>query len=220
MLRVVCLTAVMLHTGCAHHSHDMEMHHRFERAEDWVARFEDPARDAWQKPDEVLSKLQLPPNATVADLGAATGYFSVRLAKALPQGRVFGVDIESSMVDYLTQRAKTEGLTNLTAVLGAEDDAKLPEAVDLIVVVDTYHHIGERSAYFKRLTSSLKAGGRLVIIDFTMSSSMGPPRDAKVSPETVRAELEAAGYTLQASHDFLPEQFMLVFQPTAMYQPR
>ncbi len=117
------------------------MPHRFEKAEEWAPRFEDPERDAWQKPDEVIAALALPPDAKVADLGSATGYFAVRLARAVPKGHVYGVDIEPDMARYLTERARHEGLNNLTAVVGEPADPKLPEPVDLVLVVDTYHHI-------------------------------------------------------------------------------
>lgn len=199
--------------GCAHEKagvHSETVHHSFDDAEAWAARFEDPQRDAWQRPDEVLSVLQLKDDAKVADIGAATGYFPVRFARAVPKGHVYGVDVESSMVTYLANRAKSEHLDNLTAVLGAPDDAKLPEAVDLVTVVNTYHHIEARQAYFTRLAASLRPGARLVIIDFTRASKMGPPASAKIPPEDVAKELAAAGYTQTASHP-LPEQFFLEF---------
>jgi cyclopropane fatty-acyl-phospholipid synthase-like methyltransferase len=207
MLRIVTAAAACL-TSCKHADH---VHHSFEDAEAWAARFEDPSRDAWQKPDDVLAELALPPNATVADIGSATGYFSVRLAKVLPQGHVFGVDVENAMVTYLNHRAEKEGLTNLTSLLGQFDDAKLPQPVDLIIIVNTYHHIEARPAYFKKLLGSLKAGGRLVIIDFTPESSMGPPVEAKLAPHVVQAELETAGFRPVAVSHTLPEQYFLVF---------
>ncbi|AKJ08207.1 Methyltransferase type 11 [Archangium gephyra] len=135
------------------------MPHRFENAEEWAKRFEEPERDAWQKPDEVVKALSLPADAKVADIGAGTGYFAVRLARAVPQGRVYGVDIEPDMVRYMGERAKRENLGNLEAVLGEPGDAKLPEPVDVALVVDTYHHIGDRVVYLKRLGEKLRPGG-------------------------------------------------------------
>lgn len=193
--------------GVSHH----QMPHRFEDAAQWAKRFEDPGRDAWQKPDEVIAALKLPADAVVADIGAATGYFPVRLAKALPKGKVYGADIEQSMVDYLAQRAKTEGLGNLQAILCAPDDPRLPEPVDLVLVVNTYHHIGERPAYFKRLLDKLKPGGRLAIIDFRKGQPMGPPEEHRIDAAQVKSELESAGYALAADHTFLPNQHFLVF---------
>lgn len=200
------------HTRHAHGEHHGGMPHRFENAEEWAKRFEEPERDAWQKPDEVVKALSLPADAKVADIGAGTGYFAVRLARAVPQGRVYGVDIEPDMVRYMGERAKRENLGNLEAVLGEPGDAKLPEPVDVALVVDTYHHIGDRVVYLKRLGEKLRPGGRVVIIDFRVESPKGPPREHKLSPEQVRGELEAAGYRQTLTHDFLPDQYFLVFQ--------
>lgn len=188
-------------------------HHRsFDDANAWAASFDDPARDAWQKPEEIIAALALPKNAVVADVGSATGYFSTRLARVVPDGRVFGLDVESSMVEYLNARAEREELTNLTSRLAAFDDPKIPEPVDLIIIVNTYHHLDARKAYFARLADRLKPGGRIAIVDFTRTSKLGPPAEMKVPSEVVTAELGAAGYTLVAQHDFLPEQFFLVYR--------
>jgi cyclopropane fatty-acyl-phospholipid synthase-like methyltransferase len=188
------------------------MPHRFEDAEEWAKRFEQPERDAWQKPDEVVATLALAPDAKVADIGSATGYFAVRLARAVPKGRVYGVDIEPDMTRYLGERARREGLSNLVAVLGEPADPKLPEPVDVALIVDTYHHIGERVTWLRGLGEKLNPGGRVVIIDFRKESPKGPPPEHKLSPEQVREELEAAGYRLAQTHDFLPDQYFLVFQ--------
>lgn len=209
----VLLAFTLVVTGCPKRveTSDEHMPHRFEHAEEWAARFEDPSRDAWQQPDEVIKALGLPPSALVADIGSATGYFSVRFARALPQGTVYGVDVESSMVDYLQKRAATEKLGNLKVVLAAFDDAKIPEPVDCIIIVDTYHHIEERQAYFTKLAASLKPGGRLVIVDFKKGSKKGPPDTEKIDGAQVTSELVSAGYVLSSSWTFLPEQFFLSF---------
>jgi ubiquinone/menaquinone biosynthesis C-methylase UbiE len=195
-------------------AHD-HAHHRFEHAEEWAARFEDPSRDAWQKPDEVIAALGLPKDAKFADLGSATGYFSVRFARALPDGVVYGVDVESSMVDYLKARAEREELKNLKVVLAAYDDAKLPEPVDCILVVNTIHHIQERPAYFTKLAASLKPNGRLAIIDFKKGSKRGPPDSEKLTVEQVTGELGQAGLSPQSSWAFLPDQYFVTFGKAA-----
>ncbi len=200
------------HAQQGHGEHHGAMPHRFEDAEEWAKRFEDPARDAWQKPDEVVAALALAPDAKVADIGSGTGYFAVRLARAVPKGRVYGVDVEPDMARYLGERARREGLSNLEAVLGEPADPKLPEPVDVALIVDTYHHIGERVTWLRRLGEKLTPGGRVVIIDFRKESPKGPPAEHKLSPEQVREELEAAGYRQAQTHDFLPDQYFLVFQ--------
>src|SRR5688500_8106002 len=102
--------------------------HQFKDAEKWAHVFDDPKRDEWQKPHEVIQALKLPPDALVGDVGAGTGYFSARLATMLPKGRVYAVDVEPDMVKHLAERAKREGRKNMQAVQGAPDDAKLGRA--------------------------------------------------------------------------------------------
>lgn len=187
--------------------------HSFGDAEKWAKVFDDPERDAWQKPHEVIQALALKPDAIVADIGAGTGYFSVRFARMLPQGRVYGVDTEPGMVKHLAERAKREGLKNITAIAGKPGDPRLPEKTDLIVFVDVYHHVEDRERYFRNLQKTLKPGGRVAIIDFRMDSPVGPPKRARIEPERVKAELKRAGYVLAQEHAFLPNQYFLVFEP-------
>jgi len=186
--------------------------HRFSDAERWAKIFDDPARDAWQKPREVISALALAPDAAVADIGSGTGYFAVRLARAAPKGVVYGVDTEPSMVTYLDQRAKHEGLANLVSIAGHPGDANLPGKVDLVLLVDVYHHIADRPSYFDRLRGQLNPGARLAIIDFRLDSPSGPPKHERIAAERVKAELARAGYTFAKEHEFLPNQYFLVFE--------
>jgi len=198
------------------HTHE----HSFGDAEKWSGVFDDPARDAWQKPHEVITALALAPDAVVADIGSGTGYFSARLAHFVPKGRVYGVDVEPDMVKYLAERARREGLANVTSVAGVPDDARLPAKVDLVLLVDVYHHIGEREKYFRRLRDSLKTGGRVAIIDFRGDAPMGPPQRERISPARVTAEMKSAGYALAKQHAFLPNQYFLVFQPAGISTTR
>jgi SAM-dependent methyltransferase len=187
-------------------------HHGFEDAHRWSKVFDDPQRDAWQKPHEVIQALELRPTDVVADIGAGTGYFAVRLAHNVPNGRVFAVDTEPAMVKHLAERAKRNGLGNLTAIAGAPDDPKLPGKADLVLLVDVYHHVSNRERYFSKVADSLKPGGRVAIIDFRADSPHGPPKAARIAPERVKAELAKAGYTLMQEHAFLPNQYFLVFR--------
>lgn len=187
--------------------------HRFSGAEKWAQIFDDPGRDAWQKPHEVIQALKLKPDAVIADIGSGTGYFAVRFARMVPEGRVYGVDTEPDMVRYLAERARREGLSNITSLQGAPDDPRLPEKADLIILVNVYHHIDDRGRYFRKLRDWLKPGGRIAVIDFQPDSPQGPPRSVRVPPERVKAELRAAGYMLAEEHTFLPHQYFLVFEP-------
>lgn len=187
--------------------------HSFGDADKWAKVFDDPERDAWQKPHDVIRALALKPDAIVADIGAGTGYFSVRFAHMVPHGRVYGVDTEPGMVKHLAERAKNAGLKNVTAVAGKPGDPGLPEKADLVILVDVYHHVEARERYFRQLQNSLKPGGRVAVIDFRMDSPVGPPKGARIEPERVKAEMQRAGYALAQEHPFLPNQYFLVFQP-------
>jgi SAM-dependent methyltransferase len=210
LLLAVFLAAVATATSAqTPHTH----RHSFHDAERWAHVFDDPERDRWQKPHEVIQALALAREARIADLGAGTGYFAARLANMLPQGHVYAVDIEPDMVRYLGERAKREQLANLLPVQGKPDDPALPEAVDLVLLVDVYHHVEARTGYFRKLVQSLRPGGRVAIIDFRLDSPQGPPRAARVAPDQVKAEMKAAGYALAAEHGFLPYQYFLVFRP-------
>jgi len=190
--------------------------HSFGGAEQWAQVFDDPQRDAWQKPHEVIQALALKPDAVIADIGSGTGYFSARFANMVPKGRVYGVDTEPDMVKYLAERAKREGLKNITAVTGAPGDPRLPEKADLIIMVDVFHHVEDRNRYFRRLRDALKPGGRIAIIDFRMDSPDGPPKSARIAPDRVKTELKGAGYALVKEHIFLPNQYFLIFQPAKL----
>jgi predicted methyltransferase len=186
--------------------------HSFGDAEKWAHVFDDPKRDVWQKPHEVIQALRLKPDAVVADLGAGTGYFAARLANMLRKGRVYAVDVEPGMVKHLAKRARDERLPNLAAVQASAEDARLPAKVDLVLLVDVYHHIGAREDYFRKVRGALKPGGRVAIIDFRVDAPEGPPKEARLSPERVKQEMQAAGYALAEAHDFLPRQYFLVFR--------
>jgi len=218
-MRVLSTAVLTFAFGCAGllpgpgHAQAPHTHqHSFAGAERWAGVFDDPKRDDWQKPHQLIEALALEPDAAVADIGAGTGYFAARLAHFVPQGRVYAVDIEPDMVKYLADRAKREGLANLTAVAGTPEDARLPGKVDLVLMVDTYHHIEQREAYFRKLAQSLKPDGRVAIVDFNAKSAMGPPRSQRIAPKRVGEEMAKAGYRLQREHRFLPNQYFLVFQ--------
>jgi len=187
--------------------------HAFRDAEAWSKTFDDPARDRWQQPERVIAALQIAPDADVADIGSGTGYFSVRLGKALPRGRVIGIDIQPDMVRFLNERAARERLPNVMSRLGtAEDPGIAAESVDLVLMVDTYHHIGARERYFEKVRAGLRPGGRLAIVDFRPETALGPPRHFRVTESQVKAEMAKAGFGFVETVDILADQFILVFR--------
>lgn len=189
------------------------MDHKFDDPERYAKSFDDPARDAWQMPDRVIAALALTPGARVADIGAGTGYFSTRLARAAGTPTVYAVDLEPKMVAHLTARAAAEHLPNIRAVQASASSPNLPEPVDVVLVVDTYHHIPDRTAYFAALKSSLRPLGRVAIVDFRKGGGGdGPPDHFRFTPEQITGEMAAAGFALERAHDFLPRQWLLVYR--------
>jgi ubiquinone/menaquinone biosynthesis C-methylase UbiE len=200
----------------AEESHDATIHHSFDDVAKWVGVFDDPGRDAWQKPEAVLHAIGVKPGMTVADLGAGTGYFSVHLAKAVgSQGRVLAIDVEPKLVDYMKERAAKAHLAQLVPVLAPTDDPKLPErGVDLVLIVDTWHHIDDRLHYLAKLAAGLKKDGRVAVVDFKKGDfPVGPPDAHKLTADAVAAEFVAGGWKLAKQWDELPYQYVLVFTP-------
>ena len=186
-------------------------HHSFSDAEKWAKVFDDPARDAWQQPDEVIAALTLSPAMQVADIGAGTGYFTFRLARALPQGSVIATDIEPDMVRYLGERATKEKVNNVRAVLGKADEPGLDErSVDRILVVDVWHHVSDRVAFGKKLAAALRRGGQIAVVDFTLGASHGPPKEMRLAPEVIVDELNRAGLVARVAPTPLPEQYIVI----------
>jgi ubiquinone/menaquinone biosynthesis C-methylase UbiE len=193
-----------------------EMRHRHGDAKAMIAALEDPARDAYQKPDEVVAALGLRPGEVVADIGAGAGYFTFRLARAVGDtGRVYAVDVSPEMIRHLNQRVRDEGVRNVVTVLSDPDDPLLPDAsVDCFVIVDTWHHIEDKTKYLGLMKKMLRPGGQIVHIDFQKRDlPVGPPLSMKISRDDLVAEMEGAGFRLEGEHTFLPYQYFLVFVP-------
>jgi predicted methyltransferase len=197
--------------GGGHAGHGGHIH-RFERAEDWARLFDDPSRAAWQKPDEVVSLLALRPGMSVVDLGAGTGYFLSRLSSAVgPSGSVVATDIEPDMVRYMNERAAREGMANVRAVAAPPDDVGVPPgSVDRILIVDVWHHVGDREKYAARMARTLRPGGMVAIVDFTLDARRGPPARHRLAPEKVMAELRAGGLTAELASESLPDQYVVL----------
>jgi len=176
--------------------------------------FEEKSRDAWQKPQLVVDFLELKSGQVVADLGAASGYFSRPLARAVgPEGWVFAVDVEGGFFAPLQQLAQSQGVNNIATVLASADDPHLPQAsTDLIFICDTLHHIEKRAAYYDKLKAALKPEGRIVVVDFFHDRDIpvGPRKEERLSPEQVCQELQAAGLKVTQNLTLLPYQYIVI----------
>lgn len=188
---------------------------QFSDIQKWVEIFESPDRAEWQKPDEVVQRMNLKSGDIVVDIGAGTGYFTRLFAKAVgTQGKAIGLDIEASMVEYMKEDARKLSLKNYEARVVKPDDPELAaKSVDVIFICNTYHHIEDRGNYLKRLAAALKPNGRIVIVDFYKKPLPVGPRSLahKISEEEVKKEFLKAGYRLIRSLDFLPYQYFLEF---------
>lgn len=194
--------------------HQHQPGHSFEDTDRWVAEFESPERDRLQKPDEVVAALKLKSADRIADIGAGTGYFTRRFAKAASEGTVYAVDLEPNMLRYVAKRARSEGQKNVVPVLALPESPMLPrESVDVIFICNTIHHIENRGAYYEILRESLAPGGRLVIVDFRKDAKLeeGPPPEMRIDRKDLERELSQAGFRLSEEHEFLDQQYFLVF---------
>ncbi len=187
-------------------------HKRFTNANEWSKVFDDSARDEWQKPYAVIKALNIKNNDRIADIGAGTGYFSARIAKTYPKVTVYAVDFENDMVKFINKLAKHEKLTNLKAIKTNADKLELPEPVDIVIIVDTYHHIDNRIEYLKNLKTCLNPQAKVIDIDFNQASPMGPPLKHRLSEAEVINEFKQASFKLTAKETFLPNQYFLIFQ--------
>ncbi len=175
-------------------------------------------RDRWQRPDDVMKALELEKGDRVADLGAGDGYFVRHLADAVgPTGEVYAVDVDEEIVAELSKSFATES-GNVTAVLGKYEDPMLPDgSIDVVLIVNTYHHIEDRPAYFRRLRNDLRPGGRVAVIepneDLGGILSLALDEGHKSSASSVEEEMLEAGYRVEARHEFLPVQIFRIFSP-------
>ena len=174
--------------------------------------YEGIGRDDWQKPAEVIAALAVRPGDQVADVGAGGGYFTIPLARSVGEtGRVFAVDVEADMVEYVLERARDSGLTQVEGVIAtAEDTGLAPNSIDLIFVSNTFHHLPDPPDYFANIRPVLRRGGRIAIIEL---KGGGFPKGHDTAPDVIREDMRAAGFTLAKSYDFLERQSFQIFVP-------
>jgi ubiquinone/menaquinone biosynthesis C-methylase UbiE len=184
--------------------------------ESYIASLGDPARDAWQKPDEVVRALGLGPGQSACDIGSGPGYFTLRLAKAVgATGRVWAVDVEPVILAALRDRLESAGVVNVTPILAATRDPLLPAAAcDVVLIVNTYHHFHDGPAYLRRLTQSLKPGGRIVNIDYKKEAGVsGPPLPHRISRDEFVRDAGQAGLESVQELALLARQYFVILAP-------
>jgi 2-polyprenyl-3-methyl-5-hydroxy-6-metoxy-1,4-benzoquinol methylase len=180
----------------------------------YIAFLERPDRAKWQRPDAVVAALGLAGHETVVDVGAGSGYFSFRLAAALPKGTVIAIDIKPEMVRHLHHKATTEGVANLRAVLGQPDDPGIPPGADWVFLCDVLHHVPGPQAWLRKLAGEMQAGARLAVIEFKEGKlPQGPPERRKIPRAKLLKLARNAGLVLDQEHPkLLPYQTFLVLR--------
>jgi len=183
----------------------------------YLAKLESPERAAWQQPDALVAALGLASGAAVADVGCGPGYFTLRLARAVgPGGTAYGLDVEPRMTALLAERAHQAGLANVVPILGSAEpghEPRPPRPVDLVLLVNAFHHFPDGPGALARLASFLAPGGRIALVDFHPEElPVGPPPAHKVTRAKVEAAVAAAGLRVTAEHRFLPYQLFLLLE--------
>lgn len=180
--------------------------------------YEGFSRDRWQQPDRVIAALGIRPGDRVADLGSGSGYFTLHLARAVgPEGRVYAVDVDEAMNEYVRQRTAEAEVANVDVILGRFEDPLLPDGrVDLVLVVDTYHHLEDRPAYFRNLQRDLARGGRVAVIDYDARKAwfMRLVGHTTMREQLLR-EMAEAGYEVVEEFDFIDRQSFVIFRPVS-----
>lgn len=206
-MRLAVLAVVLLLAGTP----AFAQHARLFPPED-LGQLEGPDRDAWQRPDQVMDALQIGEGSVVADLGAGGGWFTMRLSPRVgPNGRIYAEDIQPEMIEAIKRRVQREGLRNVTTVLGTAVDPRIPEPVDAVLIVDTYHEMEQPVILLRNLARTLKPNGVIGIINFKKDGGgPGPAMNERVEPAKVIADAKAAGLELKRRDD-LRYQYLLTF---------
>ena len=186
----------------------------FEEVEKYIQFLERPDRAKWQKPDEVVKALGLKGLETVVDLGAGSGYFTFRLSKALPQGKVIAIDTQPEMIRHIHHKAMSQQIANVEPVVATPGDPKVPPGADLVFVCDVLHHVQDRAGWLKKLHAEMHGGTRLVLIEFKSGDlPQGPPEKVKIPKAKIIRLCQGAAFTLKEKRpDLLPYQEFLVFE--------
>ena len=181
----------------------------------WLDR---PEREAEEAPEQALDALGIRAGMVVADVGAGTGYMSLRMARRVgPTGKVYANDLQPEMLQKLRAKSQREKLSNVETVQGTESDPKLPpNTMDLVLLVDVYHEFSQPQAMLDKIRESLKPDGRLVLLEYRKEDPKVPIRpEHKMSVAEVKTEVEAEGYKLDQVIEKLPRQHIIIFRRAA-----
>ena len=192
-----------------------EMHKLHQDPKAYIAMLDDPKRDEYQKPHEVITALKLKDGEVIADIGAGSGYFTFRLAHHLGDtGRVYAVDVSPDMIVHLNRRIRDLRATNVVTILSVPDDPLLMDAsIDRFFICDTWHHIADHPRYLALMKKMLKPGGQIVMIKFRKAQTpVGPPMEMRIDRDDLVKELDTNGFHLEAEYTCLPYQYFLVFK--------
>jgi cyclopropane fatty-acyl-phospholipid synthase-like methyltransferase len=195
-------------------AHEMYRLHTDPKA--YIGMLDDPKRDAYQKPHEVLAALKLKPGEVIADIGAGSGYFTFRIAHHVgAKGKVFAVDVSPDMIRHLNRRIRELKMTNVVSILADPDDPLLADrSVNRFFICDVWHHVEGQAKYLSLMKKMLKPGGEIIMIDFHKKElPFGPPMHMKIAREDLIKQMETNGFRLTKEHTFLPYQYFLVFVP-------
>ena len=179
-----------------------------------LAMLEGPDRDAWQRPDQVMDALGIAEGSYVADIGAGSGWFTIRLANRVgPNGLVYAEDIQPQMIEAIDRRVKREGLRNVKTVTGTPHDPRLPSGdLDAALIVLSYNEMEQPIVLLRNVAKALKPQGRLGIVEYKSDGfGPGPAMEERISPQRIIRDAEQAGLRLISHETFLPYQYMLVF---------
>ncbi|WP_231691154.1 class I SAM-dependent methyltransferase [Aureliella helgolandensis] len=192
--------------------HDGVHHHAFANPAELARKWNDPERDSWQRPDQIIEAMSLEPGATVADIGAGTGYMVSHLSNSVGEyGTVIAIDAEPAMVEYLSAQKSKLGPATIVPKKVSSSNPELPSAsVDGVLILDTWHHVAGREAYAKKVHDGLKHGGRFVIVDYEVGADVGPPEKMRLSPEQVSKQLESAGFRVEVVKESMPRHYLVV----------
>jgi arsenite methyltransferase len=194
--------------------HQMHQLHRDSKA--YIGMLDDPERDAYQKPHEVLTALSIKPGEVIADIGAGSGYFTFRLGHHVGNnGKVYAIDVSPDMILHLNRRVRDLKAMNVSSILADPDDPLLPErSVNRFFFSNSWHHIENHTKYLSLMKTMLKPGGEIIMIDFQKKElPVGPPMQMKIAREDLIKQMEGNGFRLAKEHTFLPYQYFLVFVP-------